>query len=490
MQRLLAVMAALLAGFAVLPAEGQGTADPVPGSEPFRRTFLDAMVVEESAGLERVFHEAEKHPANPVLKRDKPWEGWGPYVYGTVLRDQGKLKMWYQVIGDGSRICYGESTDGIRWEKPELGIHEFQGSRANNIVVEGRISIPSVIKNPNPDSADKKWMMYGYGDGGPILGWSADGLRWEWEAPPAGQRLFTSSDVVNFLYDPYQSRFAATWKLGAHRHRSAGLALSSDGLNWEKLMNHPVMTADDLDPDATQIYGMPVFPYQGMYIGLPWMYHARFFKYGEYTVDRLHEAQMDSPRTADVQLAWSWNMVNWTRPCPRQPFIPLGPEGSWDDSMIFTARAPVEVDGRLFFYYGGFDQPHDEYRGIKGEIGLATLRLDGFCGMSADDEEGWLISRRELFRVPRVIINARTRAGGYVEAEILDRDNKVLPGFSRQECVRFSGDETAHELRWKTGVFPEDVLTRDRKIRFYLRNAEVFSYLPVEVDESDYEGRP
>ena len=39
---------------------------------------------------------------------------------------------------------------------------------------------------------------------------------------------------------------------------------------------------DDLDPDATQVYGMPVFPYQGMYVGLPWIYHSRWMKYGAY----------------------------------------------------------------------------------------------------------------------------------------------------------------------------------------------------------------
>ena len=45
--------------------------------------------------------------------------------------------MWYLPWGfrDGSRLwCYTVSRDGYDWEKPELGIYEFQGSRQNNIM--------------------------------------------------------------------------------------------------------------------------------------------------------------------------------------------------------------------------------------------------------------------------------------------------------------------------------------------------------------------
>ena len=35
----------------------------------------------------------------------------------------------------GPRLtCYAESKDGIHWEKPDLGIVEWQGSRRNNIL--------------------------------------------------------------------------------------------------------------------------------------------------------------------------------------------------------------------------------------------------------------------------------------------------------------------------------------------------------------------
>jgi hypothetical protein len=238
-----------------------------------------------------------------------------------------------------------------------------------------------------------------------------------------------------------------------------------------------VFVADDLDPDATQIYGMPVFPYQGLYVGLPWMYCARYFKFGEYSVKKLHEAQEDSPRTMEVQMAWSWDLINWTRPPERRQFIPRGAKGQWDGGMIVTARAPIPIGDKLYFYYGGCDGLHDDKR-VNAAIGLATLRLDGFCSMRAGDTEGWLISRREPFRQPVVTINARTGTDGLVVAEILDRRNRVVPGFSKQNCVAFHGDAVRHELRWRSAQFAAAPKADDYKIRFWLKDAELFSYLP------------
>lgn len=487
--------AAALALMQVAALAGAGqSADPLTGVPPYRRLFLDAMVVEESHNLSRVFHATQKYEGNPVIKKDHPWEGWGPYVYGTVLWDGGKMRMWYQGIGkDSADVSYAESTDGIHWNKPELGIVDYGGSTKNNIVGPGRVChIPSVIRVPNPSSPDRQWALYGYSyTEGASVAFSADGLRWNWNRPPEQTNLFSTSDVTNFFYDPYKSRYTATYKTMNRRHRAAGVAVSDDGLKWRKPVEDAVFGADDLDPDATQVYGMPVFPYQGMYIGQPWIYHARWIKYGRYSKPEvMYEAQEGSPRTVDVQMAWSWDLIHWTRPPKREPFVALGPDGAWDCKMVYTARAPILVGDRLFFYYSGYDTIHDDDAHAKGAIGIATLRLDGFCSMQAGRREGWLISRREVFNTPRVTINAKCAAGGYVTAELVDRNNRVIPGFSRQDCVPFTGDSVRHELTWKTREFPKQLVDKDRKIRFYLRNADLYSYLPAGINQRIDDSHP
>ncbi len=471
---------ALLALITMIPASLYAE-DLIAGNPPFRRLFLDAMVTEESQGLTRVFHSAEKHPGNPVMRTTEAWEGWGPYLYGTVLRDEGRLKMWYSCIGsDSGYTCYAESTDGITWTKPKLGIVDFKGSTANNIV--GTMGLPSVMK-----LGDKRWAMYSWGgDSGAQVMFSEDGLRWT----QGKTKLFPTSDVVNFFYDPYRERHVSTYKVANRRHRATGLAVSSDGLEWSKPVEGPVFGADDLDPDASQVYGMPVFPYQGMYVGLPWIYHARWMKYGDYdSPKKMYEAQEGSPCTVDVQMTWGWNLIQWNRTPDRKPFIALGPDGSWDDGMIYTARAPVVMGDKLGFYYGGFDQVHDDYKDVHGAIGLATLRLDGFCSMRAGVKEGWLISRREVFRTPRVTINAKTAPTGFVAAELLDRNNNVIPGFSRADCIPFTGDSVRGTIEWKTESFPKKLIDADKKVRFFVKNADLYSYLPADIDMAKDDGR-
>jgi len=476
-----------------------------PDGGPWRRLFLDAMVVERSEGLERVFHAADRHPANPVIVADRPWEQGGsypgPYLYGTVMWDEGRLRMWYHVHHSGYRTPYAESTDGIHWDKPSLGIVEEGGSTANNLVVGvsadpaeadnprrsvGQSHNPSVIKRPwEPDPA-KRYALFSYG-----VDWrharvafSPDGLHWTWPPESRETGLFRSGDVLNFFWDPYQRRYVATWKGGSRRGRAAGVAWSPDGLEWTKPVETPVMVADDLDPDATQIYGMPVFPYQGLYIGLPWIYNARWTKYGGPSDQRMIEAERDSPCTMDVQLAWSWDLINWTRPFPRYQLIPRGAAGEFDSGMIYTARAPVQMGDELWFYYGGWVGAHNDPT-AHAAIGVATLRLDGFCSMRAREQEGWLISRREPFSVPRVTINARCAEGGYVLAELLDGQGELIPGFDREDCVRFTGDSVRGELTWRTTELPADLRRADKRIRFILRNADLYSYVPDQTAEPE-----
>jgi hypothetical protein len=502
-----AVSLSVTVGCLLLPVSPAAAAAPAPPGEdlmagppqgPWRRLFLDVMVVEQQSGLRRIFHAAEKYVDNPILKADNPWEGdaqrGGPILYGTVMWDDGRLRMWYLCHRGGGKWtnCYAESADGIHWTKPSLGLIEFRGSKDNNIwdmtsedsndhrpEAQPKVHIASVIKRPGERDPAKRYVLYCHSPAyrHNLVAFSPDGLRWTFVPDAVKKGLFSSSDVQHYFFDPYNRQYVATWKSSNRRGRAVGIAESTDGLKWSKPVNGPVLVADDLDPDATQIYGMPVFPYQGMYVGLAWIYGARWFKCGSYSAEAMHEAENDSPCTMDAQLAWSWDRVNWTREPQRGQFIPRGAPGKFDGGMIWTARAPVQIGDQLCFYYGGVSGRHNQFYQSKLGIGLATLRLDGFCSMQAGADEGWLISRRERFETPHVTINAKTATDGFVVAEILDKNNRPLPGFSRDDCVAFRGDNLRHALQWRTGSLPESARTTEKKLRFYLKNADLYSYL-------------
>jgi hypothetical protein len=59
-----------------------------------------------------------------------------------VLKDGRIYRMYYRGGSkepddreDKELTCYAESFDGIHWLKPNLGLHEFAGSKDNNIII-------------------------------------------------------------------------------------------------------------------------------------------------------------------------------------------------------------------------------------------------------------------------------------------------------------------------------------------------------------------
>ena len=49
--------------------------------------FVDRVLVREAQGVGFTLHRAEKHPSNPVVRADRPWEGWRLEIYGNVIAD-------------------------------------------------------------------------------------------------------------------------------------------------------------------------------------------------------------------------------------------------------------------------------------------------------------------------------------------------------------------------------------------------------------------
>ena len=105
--------------------------------------FVDRVLVREATGVAFTLHPARKHPANPLVKADRPWEGWRALVYGGVLfdREEGLFKMWYAVpaLGYFEKIenyeyvtCYATSPDGIQWDKPLLGGLKAKNGKPHN----------------------------------------------------------------------------------------------------------------------------------------------------------------------------------------------------------------------------------------------------------------------------------------------------------------------------------------------------------------------
>ena len=132
-----------------------------------------------------------------VLKRSKHSAPDDDFVrfYGTVIPFENELRMWYPARGKLDprtgyyRLCYATSNDGRNWEKPDLGLIEYDSSRANNAVDlfhgEGGLICGPIIFDPADSDPDRRFKgafwtrKYG---GKAAVAYSPDGLHWK-ESP-------------------------------------------------------------------------------------------------------------------------------------------------------------------------------------------------------------------------------------------------------------------------------------------------------------------
>ena len=130
-----------------------------------------------------------RHPVVLRSDPDRPDAPDGVQVReGSVALVDGRLRIWYGGYdGERYRTCYATSSDGLRWERPDLGYVEYRGSRNNNLVDipvnRGPGGGGVVIHDPRDADPERRFKMAFVASGPEYQGrlsiaFSADGLRW------------------------------------------------------------------------------------------------------------------------------------------------------------------------------------------------------------------------------------------------------------------------------------------------------------------------
>ena len=440
----------------------------IGSTKPF---LMDGTIVEDVWMLRRMQCPVKKHEANPVMRRTHEYEGCGPYLHGTVLRDPdtGQFRMWYQsfrYLEDGVHytydVHYAVSSDGIHWEKPALGIVEHLGSGTTNVCMKGhsRIGAPCILHEPDdPDPKRRYKMVYldalrGQWDG-ICVAFSEDGIHWE--SHPGNPVIPGHSDTHNnALWDPKRREYVLFMRpnvyAGPNKRRIAR-AVSPDFTTWEE--TGVVLVPDEADP--LLFYGMTAFLYEGMYYGLVQAYYQ-------------------DTQAIDIVLCFSRDGVHWNRLLDRRPFIPLGFPGHFDCGMICdTATAPVIVGDEMWFYYTGWDGPHDA-RERDAAIGLGTVRLDRIMGWYAHKEPGMLLTRPFVVEGDELEINARTYPKGSITVAVLDERGQELEGYGADDGIPYEGDEVRHRFVWRGGRSLGALRGRIVRLRFVITLGEFYAF--------------
>src|ERR1043166_5387842 len=287
-------------------------------------------------------------------------------MYGTVLLWRGKFRMWYCAWSrePRPRVCYAESDDGVAWEKPRLGLCEFNGSKDNNIVLDpiGEnhfIDDCAVIDDPeDPEWPLKILFWHGHkhdparNDWGIHLAQSKDGLNWD-RSP--GLVLPTWNDRFNATSVKLDGKYVVLGRAPGSRvlGRQVWRTESSDLRNWSEPKR--VLARDIEDPLRMEYYSATAFPYESLLLG---------------SIERMHM----TPDRLDTEMIWSHdNGWTWQRARTRPSFLAPLETSPWQSAWVnLPTNGPIRHQNRLWFYYSARSGAHGTpYPLNHGAIGLA-----------------------------------------------------------------------------------------------------------------------
>jgi hypothetical protein len=418
--------------------------------------MLDPKALQSRTNIELRMQRPTRHPHNPIMRPEKPWEF--SYIYVTAVHHEPKTdrwRMWYlgtatdQVID--KRFCLAESKDGLRWERPNLGLCRFGNSRQNNIL---GIDPGPVLLDPRDPDQQRRYKTLGNPEvaAHANVHFSPDGAKWT--ASRRNPVVQGVGDTHGFLgWDERIGKYVVYWRLPGH-DRQYAYATSSDFETFDPMKR--LKTVDEHDPVGTYVYQMMVWKEAGLYLCIAPVLHVdRGLK------DNYHNNPAGLEQTLDMQMLLSYDGIEWQRLFNRQPFLELGTHESWDDAQLYPTL-PVTVGDETRLYYSGANFRHGvkeiaycgkevdgRWRGMR--IGLATLGRDRWMGAVAGMRQGELLTRPFQLNGTQLKLNAEVAQGGRLRCELTDSGGKPLAGFGRDDSQLGEQVGLEYPLTWKEG---------------------------------------
>lgn len=467
----------------------------------YAQLFLDDEIIEQTVRLQRIIHQPNKYPGNPVYSVRAPWEGEGMVYLGGVHIDprDSIWKAWYVTLYPPAypeityAVCMITSCDGINWTRPELDVYRGRNGEKTNIVLDmgkvGGTSAPTILYEPEQDPTP--WTLiissaaYGTTDYRGYILRSADGVHWQWVrkmphgvAHGMGDRCTALKGIdpeYPYLLLSRGLKDLQKWGLVRSVHRVA--------INTECAEGSPrrILTPDIEDDPAGQVY------------------HAHGFRYGDTYVGLFQWYWETSDPYAEMELITSRDTITWHRIRPRRTFLPCSPggrqAGSFDCQATDTALSPPIRTGSpaqgaktfdggfetLWFYYWGGPAMHGSRHLTFGRaLGLAQLRADGFCSLRAHRFPGTLVTKPFVWPGGRLLINSSVVGGGRnggLWTEVLNEDLSSIQGLTRDDADAFSWDSTEHTCTWQEEADAISRVAGQRiRLKFHLENTDLYSF--------------
>lgn len=443
--------------------------------------FVDTYIIER---MERT-----RHKLNPperkeiILRMEKPWEGLGSGVYATVFKHEDKYRMYYRGTFDissdraeGQACCYAESDDGIHWERPNLGIHAFEGSSDNNIVMMGAIAhnfSPFVDARPDCPPAEKYKAVAGYAEEGLFGFTSPDGLHFKpfQDEPLMNKGTFDSHNLV--FWDPNKQCYMCYSRYffnsdSAHNNPDEGLfvgvraiqsATSVDFSNWTDAQPNRY----DLNAPLEHFYTNATFPCPGaehIYLSFPMRFMPERHKVQEHEKVGVSDNVMMSSRDG----------VKWDRPFLEAWMRPGLDRRNWTQRSLMPAWGIVETSPEEFSLYINEHQQWDDCY-----IRRVTVPRHRFASVHGEYTGGIVTTKQLIFTGDALYLNYATSAAGSIRVGIIDETGWPAARFSMEDCDVIYGDELSCIVTWRGSSDVSKFEGKPIQLKIELKDADIYA---------------
>ena len=389
--------------------------------------------------------------------------------------------------------CYAVSSDGVHWEKPDLGLVEHGGSKANNILMAsgphsrghfstGHLFLDAAEKDPaRRYKALKSILRAGPTGTRPVPGYgtqrmtldlyhSPDGIRWtpheknpvfQLQRPGSwGPTSFMGWDPIRHVYVVYMENCGH--QLCPENKRLIGRAESPDLIHWSEA--DTILVPDEIDGPRTDLYALHPFIYDEFCVGMLWVFN-------------------NATETHYPQFVFSRDGVCFDRRY-RAPFITRGMSPEFDSNSLLPLKPIARGDRIYFFYLASNYRTQQQFDAVGAQaaemsIGLATVPRDQFVSIvNTDQGAAEVVTRSLRFAGRRLIVNIKRvdRNPGALKVEILDPTYYPIAGHTIQQADGLTADGLDNVVSWQRNSDIGPLAGSLVKLRFTVSNVHLFSF--------------
>lgn len=487
-----------------------------------RVLFFDTSALESVENVTLTMNPPQKR--GPCVFLEKEWEAetFRPF---SIIRWQGLYRLYCRVrVGGAGALSFLTSEDGINWSRPDLGVVEFGGSTANNLVdMQGASPDETcVFVDPTAPVEHRFKMILHRPFEGMFLMTSPDGLRfrrvpglllhhhtdnhmsafWDEEAgryriylrggdranpvpPTKGARMVVLAETDD-LFKPLATINDAPdpWDYGIERPGPDGKPVRPlPPINREL---PKALAMDEFDPPQADLYQAAAVHYcPGVYFAFPTLY----YHYPAPPEGFINDG------TLDLQFAASRGGVLWQRDF-RGSYVRLDLPGGPCTKQMHMLHGIVPGEQTLQQYHVGSDRTHGQGRTPENPKPHFPLvpgqpiafrveqRMDGFVSADSDYRGGRLLTAPFEIRSDRLRLNIDTSASGDARAALVDDGGWEIPGFGLEDSDRIQGNDTRYTVTWKGREDVSALIGRQVRLLLRSRSARLFAVYPEDPQPS------